>query len=325
LITPNDEKAGQFLNKYFFPATDATKDGYKSLYTFNIKLNYYLFTDYVYLFYYRKELISITENIYIMGQKIFVSTKTQNPDDPHCVVSCNISDSGMTYNQDPITITITPDSLISNIEFIIDKNINNNPKNDKNIFGYGIDPPANFNFEMGPTPLTLTTSYQLSNIYIGVYTKIEIPLYDNIRTQTINQKKISSDFNNGFYYINNSNNTFIILATTQNVNYSFGGEFFFNMVSVPPSINFTLNIYAIIDDNSPNTTLILIGTKDFKNSGQLSTPVKVSVDIKTDMMIVLNKKTTHTIKLYWEIVSGNLISINIVDTDKSYFNFIVNN
>ena len=148
-------------------------------------------------------------------------------------------------------------------------------------------------------------------------------MYDTIRTQTINQKKISSDFNNGFYYINNFNNTFNILATTQNVNYSFGGGLIFNMKSVTPSINFTLKIYAIIDGDPSKPTLI--GTKDFVNSGPLSTLVQVIVDINTNIIIGLDNKTTHTIKLYWEIVSGNLISINIVDTDKSYFNFIVNN
>jgi len=311
LLQPSISTAQEFLNRYFI---SATKDGYKSLYTFNITLNYFIRTEYVYGFENSKKPIYLEEYIYIMGQKTLVSQKNRSTP---CSGFCQISDTNTTQPPDSL-LTITPDSSISNIEFLINENNNNAGGGKKNTLEYNLT-EALINVGMFLVPLTLKTLFEVVKKDVQTSVKQTIVLYDSIRTQQITEKKINSSNNNGFYYISN-NDTFNILTTTYDVKYSFTGQLIFN-IDTKSVVKFTLTIYALIDTNPT-----IIGTKEFSNTGDTTKLFPVSVDLVNNQ-IILDKKTTHTIKLYWEITSGNgqTYIFNIVNTNRSYFNLIVDN
>jgi hypothetical protein len=295
-----------------------TDKGYVSLYTFNIKLNYKISTKYYYSIVESNYQTNLEEFIYIMGDNKLVSKKSE----PSCPLGdCSISDNTSTDTTITDNLEITPNSDISSIKFLIDKNKTGNTLN----YTLNYNNDSIISVDMVPVPLILRTLYELSNKSIPINIPQEIPLYDTTRTQTINQNKIGSDFNNGFYYINNNNNTFNILATTYSVQYSFGGEFFFNIdtSSLEENKNYTITINALIDSKDSNKIGTTSFIKDMKPPTQGVQGVKVN--LFADVILILNMKT-HTINLSWTITSDKAINnINILNTKGSYFEFLVDN
>jgi hypothetical protein len=309
--------AGQkFLNRYF---TYLSEDGYKSLYTFKITITYSISTQYVYRYFENSQNpkpIYLDEYIYIMGLKTTLSQKSnQNT----CQGQCEISDKNKTSQKD-LSLTITPDSLISNIEFHINENTNNEV-GDENTLEYNLNNGL-ITVGMFLVPLILRTLYEIPYTIVNKDQKQQIPLYDTTRTQTINQEYINSVTNNGFYYIDNINNNFIILATTYSVQYSFGGEFFFNIdtSTLEQNKNYTITINALID--SIDSQKRKIGETPFKKD--MTSPTQgVKVNLYADVILLLDKGITHTINLFWTITSDK--ETTILDTKGSYFEFLVDN
>jgi hypothetical protein len=191
-----------------------------------------------------------------------------------------------------------------------------------NSFNYNFT-SGNIEYSYNQLPLTLITSYEISNQNISLNTPQQIPLYDSFRTQTINNTLLSSGNNNGFYHIND--NTFNILATTYSVQYSFGGEFIFiiNSSSLEENDTYKIIIDALIDSNSNP----IVTTSFKKDTTSQTTNVKVNL-FSSDVILILNMKP-HTINLSWTITSENAINninnINILNTTGSYFEFIADN
>ena len=303
LLTGDD-----IFKKYFYYNNNMIL---KSIYTFSIVTNYNYFFEYKYNVGLSRG-ISINSSITIIAKEMLINGVS------------NINIPGSYGTQNTISVikaneNLTPSSLnLNTLTF----NLGGAPGNNTIDYIFSNDI---FSFGVNIVPLTLTTLYQISDKIVNKDQKQQIPLYDTTRTQTINQKNINSVTNNGFYYIDNNN--FNILATTYSVRYSFTGVFNFNIAptSVFPLVNYTITIYALID----NTNLIIIGTKTFKNPNNDPTKFVVVVDINADLTTYLGNNSSHTINLYWQFTNtaqGSIAPLlSIVNTDKSYFDFRVDN